>query len=1066
MSEQKKPCHRTAVGEYRKQTTAVQVSRRTILKSAAFLGGSALLMDRIDNALNLLGTAEAATMPGGNYPLASANNVIYSVCLQCHTACPIKVKILDGVAVKIDGNPYSENLIPNLDYKTSLAKAAKVDAGLCPKGQAGIQSLYDPYRVVKVLKRKGPRGSNQWEVISFDKAIDEIVNGGQLFKGIGEKRHVPGLKELYTMRDAKLSAEMSADAKEVMAGKMKVADFKGKYGSHLDKLIDADHPDFGPKNNQFVGMWGRIEHGRIEFGKRFMYGGFGSQNIIEHTTICEQSHHIAYKEATNQYKEGKWSGGITHMKPDSFNAECILYFGTGFVEANFGPPCMCPKVTEGVAAGKLKVIVIDPRMSKSASRAWKWLPIKPTTDAAIALAMIQWIIANKRYDAKYLTAANKAAAKAAGETTWSNASHLVKIEKDGPGALLRAADIELGDKDSFVVMQGGAPVAVKADDDKNVVIGDLDFSGEIKGIKVKTAFTVLKEEAFSKTMAQWSETTAIPVADIEAVAKEFTSHGKKAGVEFYRGPVQHTNGYYNAQALIALNVLIGNADHKGGMSVGGGHWHEFGDKAAFQLNVNKMHPGKLTPFGHKITREGSTYEKSTLFAGYPAKRPWFPFTSNVYQEALPSAADTYPYGIKAVWLHMGSPGFAAPAGQTALKILADPEKVPLFFSTDIVLGETTMYADYVFPDIAIWERFGTPHASPDIPYPVSKFRQPTITPLTQEVTVYGEKTHCSFEAVALAIAERMNLPGFGKDGFGKDWDLNRLDDWYLKLAANLAVGDKDGDAVPEASFEEMKVFTEARRHLKPSVFSAERWEKAVGTDKWKKTVTVLNRGGRWSDWNPAIVNPAGMLGKKYGKQLNLYAEHVAKAKHSFTGKRFSGVAKYEVPADAAGNPASDANMPLQLITYKEILGGQSRTLPNNYWLSTILPENFILINTATAAKIGFKDGEKARIVSESSPDGKWHLPNRKPVDMVGKIKAVEGMAPGTIAVSWSFGHWGYGASDATVGGKVVKGDKRRTTGLCPNAAMKIDPTLKNSCMTDPIGGSASFYDTRVNLVKA
>ncbi|GAB4231831.1 MAG: molybdopterin-dependent oxidoreductase [Deltaproteobacteria bacterium] len=1063
MSDQGKPCR---ISESVEAVRGAGVSRRTVLKSGAFLGGSALLMSRIDGAFRFLSAAEAAGLPAGDYPLGKATSVIYSCCLQCHTACPIKVKILNGVAVKIDGNPYSENLIPHLDYKTPPARAAKIDALLCPKGQAGVQSLYDPYRLVKVLKRKGPRGSNRWEVIPFDRAVTEIVNGGQLFQGIGENRHVPGLKDLYALKDAKLGAEMAKDSKAVAEGKMKVAEFQSKYAAHLDKLIDPDHPDLGPKNNQFVGMWGRIEHGRIEFGKRFMNGGFGSQNIIEHTTICEQSHHIAYKEATHQYKGGKWSGGITHMKPDSFNSEFIIYFGTGFVEANFGPPAMCPKVTEGVSSGKLKVVVVDPRMSKSASRAWKWLPVKPTTDAALALAMIQWIIANKRYDAAYLAAANKAAAKAAKETTWSNATHLVKIGKEGPGALLRAEEVGIGDKDRFVVMRDGTPVSVQGDDDKNAVTGDLDFSGEVKGIRVKTAFTILKEEAFSKTLAQWSEICGIPVADIEAVAKELTSHGKKAGVEFYRGPVQQTNGYYNAQSLIALNILIGNADHKGGMSVGGGHWHEFGGKHKAQFDVNKMHPGKLTPFGHKITREGSFYEKSTLFNGYPARRAWFPFTGNVYQEALPSSADAYPYPAKAVWLHMGTPGFAAPAGQTALKILADTEKIPLFFSTDIVIGETTMYADYVFPDAAVWERFANPHASPDVPYIVSKFRQPTVTPLTEVVTVYGEKTHSSFEAVALAIAEKLGLPGFGKDGFGKGWDLTRQEDWYLKMAANMAVGDKDGDAVPDASFDEMKTFVEARRHLKPSIFSPERWEKAVGADKWKKTVTVLNRGGRWADWNPEVVNPDGMLVKKYGKQLNLYCENVARAKHSFTGKPFSGVAVYRSPSDVSGKPAVDSDLPLQLITYKDILGGQSRTLPTDYWLSSILPENYILINAATAAKLGFKAGEKARIVSRSSPDGKWHLPNRPAVDMVGKIRAVDGMAPGVIAVSWSFGHWGYGASDATVDGKVVRGDRRRATGLCPNAAMKIDPVLKNSCMTDPIGGSASFYETRVNLVRA
>lgn len=1053
------------LADYLEKLPHAEISRRALLKSGAFLGGSALILNQMEGAFELLQRAEAAGPATGSYPLARAENVIYSVCLQCHTACPIKVKILNGIAVKVDGNAYSENMIPNLDYSAPLGKAAKIDAKVCPKGQAGIQSLYDPYRIVKVLKRNGPRGSNKWTVIPFNKAIDEIVSGGKLFASIGEDRHVPGLKDIYALREPKLSADMAKDAKDVAKGKMKVADFQTKYRDHLDVLIDPDHPDLGPKNNQLLTMWGRIEHGRIELGKRFMYGAFGSQNLIEHTSICEQSHHIAYKETTNQYKDGKWSGGKTHMKPDAFNAEFIVYFGTGFVEANFGPPAMCEKVTEGLASGRLKVAVVDPRMSKSAAKAWKWLPVKPGTDAALALAMIRWMIENKKYDATYLANANKAAAKAAGETTWSNATHLVKIEKDGPGALLRASDFGAGDKDTFVVARGGNPVPVRTDDDKNPVTGDLEFSGEIKGLAVKTAFSLLKEEALSRSLAEWSAICGIPVKDIEEVASELTAHGKKAAVEFYRGPVQHTNGYYNAQALIALNVLLGNADHKGGMSVGGSHWHEFGGKSKEQFDVAKLHSGKLTSFGHKITREGSHFEKSTLFRGYPAKRPWLPFTSNVYQEALPSAADGYPYPIKAVWLHMGTPGYAAPAGQTALGILADESAVPLFFSTDIVLGETTMYADYVFPDTAIWERFGTPHASPDVPLRASKFRQPTVTPLTEVVTVFGEKMHCSYEAVLLAIAERLKLSGFGKDGFGPGWDLTRPEDWFLKMAANIAVGDKEGDSVPEASFDEMKLFVEARSHLKRSVFSPERWERAVGANKWKRTVTVLNRGGRWESWTDEATNGRGTMVHKYGKQFSLYIERVALGRHSFTGKRFSGVATYEPSKDAAGNLVLDAEMPLQLITYKDILGGQSRTLPGNYWLSAILPENYLLINAETAKKLGFRDGDKARLISATNRDGKWPLPNRDAVDMVGEIKAVEGMAPGVVAVSWHFGHWGYGAADTVIDGKTVKGDRRRATGLCPNAAMRIDPVLKNASMTDPIGGSASFFETRVKIVK-
>ena len=62
------------------------------------------------------------------------------------------------------------------------------------------------------------------------------------------------------------------------------------------------------------------------------------------------------------------------------------------------------------------------------------------------------------------------------------------------------------------------------------------------------------------------------------VAREFTSHGKRSVVEMYRGPVQQTDGYYNGSLIITLNVLIGNADYKGGLSRGGGSWHEVGDK--------------------------------------------------------------------------------------------------------------------------------------------------------------------------------------------------------------------------------------------------------------------------------------------------------------------------------------------------------------------------------------------------------------------------------------------------------------------------------------------------------
>ena len=1041
-----------------------RVTRRSVLKGAALLGGTALMADKIQRAR----AAVPGVSEGSIHPLARAENQIHSVCLQCHTACPIKVKILDGVAVKIDGSPYgTQTMLPHLPTATSLEKAASVDGKLCPKGQAGIQTLYDPHRLRKVLNRAGPRGANRWESIPFKQAVEEIVEGGRTFRKVpGERdRTAPGLRSLFVLRDAKLSKTMAADAKKVGNGKMTPEAFRAEYRDRMNVLIDPEHPDLGPKNNRFVGLFGRIEHGRKEWANRWLLNGFGSNNRFDHTSICEQSHHIAYKEMTRQFKKGKWTGGKTHMKPDSSNSEFIIFFGTGAFEANFGPTNMAEKVCEGLSTGRLKIAVVDPRLSKTAAKAWRWAPIRPGGDAALALGMIRVIIKEGRHDLKFLENANAAAAKADGETCWTGATHLVRLEPDGsPGAFLRAADLGLGPKDQLVVSRGGELLAVDPNGKMNPVEGDLDAAGEVNGIQFVSAFRILQERAEAKSLGRWARLAGLSRRTIVDFAREFTAHGKKAVAELYRGPVQHTHGYYTAQAIISLNLLVGNIDHRGGLIQGGGHWHELGDKPGRPFNVKKkLHPGKLTPFGVKLTREGSRYEKSTLFAGYPAKRPWFPFTSNVYQEILPSAEDGYPYPVQAVFLHMGTPVFATPAGHAIIDFLRDPKRLPLFVACDIVVAETSMYADYIIPDLSFLERWGTPHTTPDVLSKSSKVRQPTVAPITETVRVFGEEMPISMESFMLAVAERLNLPGYGKDGFGPGQDFVRPEDYYLRLAANLAAGDKPGEALPDADAREMRLFAVARRHLPRSVYDPKKWRKAAGPH-WKRVVTLLNRGGRYEDFGKTYKN--GRAAHAFQGMLNLYIERVAGAKDSMTGKRFSGAPAYRPVTEAGGKVVEDREFPLQLITYKEITGGHSRTA-GNYWTQTaVLPENFILMNRRDVLRMGLRDGEPAALLCKTNIKGEWDLGNGDRVRMVGRVRAIEGMRPGVAAVSWHYGHWAYGARDIVVDGKTIKGDPRRATGLCPNAAMRIDEGLKNVCLSDVIGGSASFYDTRVKVVPA
>jgi anaerobic selenocysteine-containing dehydrogenase len=187
-----------------------------------------------------------------------------------------------------------------------------------------------------------------------------------------------------------------------------------------------------------------------------------------------------------------------------------------------------------------------------------------------------------------------------------------------------------------------------------------------------------------------------------------------------------------------------------------------------------------------------------------------------------------------------------------------------------------------------------------------------------------------------------------------------------------------------------------------------------------------------------------------------------------TGKPLSGIARYyPTPYDALGEPIDDAakGFDLNLITYREISMTKSRTV-SNYWLQSLLPENFILISKRDADRLGFEEGDEVRLLSATNPEGVWPLKNGQSWPMVGKLRVAQGIRPGVIAFSLGHGHWAYGANDVLIDGQVVKADPRRATGIHGNAAMRIDPVIKNTTLGDLVGGSVVFYDTRVKLVRA
>src|SRR5690606_34306659 len=92
-------------------------------------------------------------------------------------------------------------------------------------------------------------------------------------------------------------------------------------------------------------------------------------------------------------------------------------------------------------------VVVSPILPTSSSLAAgsgnRWQPVLPGTDLALAMGMIRWIIENDRYDVQALSQPGPEAMKAAGEASWTNATHLLVTTPDHPryGYFVRGADL-------------------------------------------------------------------------------------------------------------------------------------------------------------------------------------------------------------------------------------------------------------------------------------------------------------------------------------------------------------------------------------------------------------------------------------------------------------------------------------------------------------------------------------------------------------------------------------------------------------------------------------------------
>lgn len=80
-----------------------------------------------------------------------------STCRQCPAGCGIVVRVMNGRALKIEGNP---------EHPLNRGK-------LCARGQAGLQLLYNPDRLAGPVQQV-ERGSRQFRALPWDEALNTV----------------------------------------------------------------------------------------------------------------------------------------------------------------------------------------------------------------------------------------------------------------------------------------------------------------------------------------------------------------------------------------------------------------------------------------------------------------------------------------------------------------------------------------------------------------------------------------------------------------------------------------------------------------------------------------------------------------------------------------------------------------------------------------------------------------------------------------------------------------------------------------------------------------------------
>ena len=385
---------------------------------------------------------------------------------------------------------------------------------------------------------------------------------------------------------------------------------------------------------------------------------FGSPNVIFATENC------------NWHKDHapRLTFGAPIGTPDFEKTECILFWG-------FNPTTSWPAYARAARDAKkrgARLIVVDPRRIALAEIADQWLPVRPGTDGALALAIAGVMIRNGWYDRDFIA-------------SWTNGPFLVRSDN---GRFLVAGDWVGGAPNGAYFIwdeELGEPVLLNGDGSampprSAALFAEFTWMGRGGAVKCRSAFKHYAELCAQYPPERAADLTGVRADQIEETARLLWA-ARPVSYYHWAGVCQQGNATQTGRAISLLYALTGSYGAPGG-------------------NVQFAAPPVNDIAGYDLLPPGRL--EKALGRGErplgPPSKGWI--TSRDFAHAV---LESNPYPVRGLVSFGSNPLLTKPHTpdlDPALRAL------DFYVHTDMFLNPSAEYADLVLPVASPWEREG------------------------------------------------------------------------------------------------------------------------------------------------------------------------------------------------------------------------------------------------------------------------------------------------------------------------------------------------------------------------